>query len=206
MGSQGFAKDTIYLSMCALSITGAPFLLPLSAAKAQPTINRDQQFQQVILQNYPARALAAGEEGPVFFRVTFDKDAHATSCEVTHGSGHPLLDKETCALIMQHATVSPALDEKGHAHGQITEGVVNWTLPGHKPAPINFTAAAVTQLPEKQICKKSLKPGYLSVYERTCMSESEWQAQRNAARDPFVDMQGKKESPSTAACINPNGC
>lgn len=206
MQYQAFAQSTMYRTLCLILFTGVLTPLPTFSADAQPTADRNRQVQQVILQNYPPRALAAGEEGPVFFKITFDKEAHPTSCEVTHGSGHPLLDRETCALMMEHAAVEPAKDDQGHAHGQITEGVVNWTLPGHKPAPINFSAAAVTNLPEKQICKKSLKPGYLSVYERTCMSQSEWQAQRNAARDPFVDMQGKKETPSTAACINPNGC
>ena len=42
---------------------------------------------QVMFQNYPPRALAAGEQGTVFFVVKLDDKAHPTSCEVTHSSG-----------------------------------------------------------------------------------------------------------------------
>ena len=33
--------------------------------------------------------------------LALDKDARPTSCKVTHGSGHPLLDEETCDLIVR---------------------------------------------------------------------------------------------------------
>jgi TonB family protein len=182
------------------------FLAPALAANPATKIERDRQVHEVVFQNYPPRALAAGEEGPVFFVVTLGRDAHPTSCQITHGSGHPLLDAETCTLIIQHAVFNSAKDADGNLVSQTTEGVVNWTLPGHQPAPINFTPAATSNLPEKQICKKSLKPGYLSVYERTCMTASEWQAQRNDAKDTYGQMQGKKENPGSAACIDPSGC
>lgn len=192
-----------FVKLCSVAVLLSQ---PVLAADPSSKLERDRQIHEVIFQNYPPRALAAGEEGAVFFTVTLDKDAHPTSCQITHGSGHPLLDSETCALIIRRAVFKSARDADGHLINQTTEGVVNWTLPGHKPTPINSTQAATTNLPEKQICKKELKPGYLSVYERTCMTASDWQQIRNAAKDSFADMQGKKETPSTAACTAPSGC
>ena len=159
---------------------------------AQPVMAADRQLHEIVFQNYPPRALAAGEEGPVFFSVSLDKDGHPTECHVTHGSGHPLLDDETCNLIVQHAVFNAAKDANGHTVKQTTEGVVNWTLPGHAPAPINLAAAAVAPKSEPQVCKKTLRTGTLSSYERTCMTPSEWAKQSDRMKQTYEDIQGKK--------------
>ena len=192
-----------------LSMLAAVVLLaqPVLAADQGSRAERERQFHEVVFQNYPARALAAGEEGPVFFTVTLDKDAHPTNCQVTHGSGHPLLDAETCELIVQHAVFSSAKDANGRVTKQTTEGVVNWTLPGHTPAPISFAAAAVTPKAEPQVCKKTLRMGTLSSYERTCMTPTEWAKQSDQTKETYADMQGKKgDTSGDVACINPSGC
>jgi protein TonB len=169
---------------------------PAIAADQPSRAQRDRQISEIVFQNYPPRALAAGEEGPVFFTVTLDKDAHPTRCQVTHGSGHPSLDAETCALIVQHAVFSSARDSNGRLVRQTTEGVVNWTLPGHTPAPINFapaaTAAATTIEPE--VCKKTLRVGTLSDYERTCMTPSEWAHQSDEQKQTYDELQGRRGS------------
>ena len=191
-----------------LSMLAAVVLLaqPVLAADQASRADRERQLHEVVFQNYPPRALAAGEEGPVFFTVTLDKDAHPTNCQVTHGSGHPLLDAETCELIVQHAVFSSAKDANGRVTSQTTEGVVNWTLPGHTPAPINFAAATVNPKVEPQVCKKTLRTGTLSSYERTCMTPTEWAKQSDQMKEPYADMQGKKGDTSGVSCINPSGC
>jgi periplasmic protein TonB len=192
-----------------LSIFAAAVLLaqPVLAADQVSKTDRDRQIHEVVFQNYPPRALAAGEEGPVFFTVTLDRDAHPTSCQVTHGSGHALLDEETCDLIVQHAVFNAAKDANGHVTKQTAEGVVNWTLPGHSPAPINYTAAAAKPKVEPQICKKTLRAGTLSSYERTCMTPTEWAKQSEQMKEPYADMQGKKgDTSGDVGCINPSGC
>ena len=178
---------------------------PVLAAGQPPKAERDRQISEIVFQNYPPRALAAGEEGPVFFTVTLDKDAHPTSCQVTHGSGHPLLDAETCDLIVQHAVFSSARDADGHLVRQTTEGVVNWTLPGHVPAPINLAPAAVAaaKRTEPQICKKTLRVGTLSDYERTCMTPSEWAHQSDEQKQTYEELQGRKGS---SKCPDPALC
>lgn len=151
-----------------------------------------RQLREIVFQNYPPRALAAGEQGAVFFVVTLDKDAHASSCEVTHGSGHPLLDIETCQLILLHAEFKSAKDANGRLTQQTAEGVVNWTIPGQAPVPIKPILLTGDQKPEKQICKKSIRVGTLAAVERTCMTVSEWAKQSEESRKTFEDLQGRR--------------
>jgi periplasmic protein TonB len=179
------------LTLCAAALIVAQ---PVLAAAPQTSAERNRQISEIIFQNYPPRALAAGEEGAVFFVVSLDKDAQPTSCEVTHGSGHPLLDAETCELIVQHAVFNSARDASGHVVKQTTEGVVNWTIPGHAPAPINPVVLTAKDKPEKQVCKRNVRMGTLSGFERTCMTPSEWARQTDEMKQPWEEIQGKKGS------------
>jgi TonB family protein len=172
--------------------SGALLAQPVLAADQAANADRTRQIHEIIFQNYPPRALAAGEQGAVFFVVSLDKDAHPTSCQVTHGSGHPLLDAETCDLIVQHAVFTAARDAAGHVMKQTTEGVVNWTIPGRAPVPINPIPLAGDARPEGQICKKNLKMGTLSNYERICMTRTEWARQSDEMKQPYQEMQGAK--------------
>jgi len=185
----------VYVLMAGLLVSQS--IQPASQSQSE----RDRQISEIVFQNYPPRALAAGEEGPVFFTVTLDKDAHPTSCQVTHGSGYPLLDSETCELIVQHAVFNSARDVHGRLVRQTTEGVVNWTLPGHAPAPINFGPAAVAAAAktEPQICKKTARIGTLSGYERTCMTPTEWVNQSDEQKQPYEELQGRKGSSNCAS-------
>jgi len=90
-----------------LMAAGSLLIQPTLVA-AQSKAQRDRDLHEIVFQNYPPRALKAGEEGPVFFTVTLDKDASPMTCQVTHGSGYPLLDEETCDLIVQHAVFKAA--------------------------------------------------------------------------------------------------
>jgi protein TonB len=164
---------------------------PALAANAPSKAERDRQISEIIFQNYPPRALAAGEEGPVFFIVDIDKDARATSCEVTHGSGHPLLDAETCNLIVQHAVFKSARDASGRVTKQHAEGVVNWTIPGHTPAPIYQAALPAPDKSERQVCKSNVRTGTIASVERTCMTEREWAKQSDESKQPWEEMEKK---------------
>lgn len=178
---------------------------PAFAVDQASKAERDREMSEVIFQNYPPRALAAGEQGPVFFVVNLDKDARATSCEVTHGSGHPLLDQETCELIVLHAVFKSARGADGHLIRQSAEGVVNWTLPGRAPEPFNPIPLTGKDKPERQICKKNLRMGTLSSVERICMTPSEWARQTDEMKEPWREMQTKgysvpKEGGLDTAC------
>ena len=171
-------------------------------AKAQ----REQQIREVVFQNYPPRALAAGEQGAVFFIVSLDKDAHPTTCEVTHGSGHPPLDIETCQLIVLHAVFKSVRDASGRLVKQRAEGVVNWTIPGRQPVPINPVLLTGAAKPEKQVCKMNVRMGTLSAIERICLTPSEWAKQSEQMKEPYAELQGRKGSTAGVSCIQPSGC
>jgi protein TonB len=190
-----------------LSLLAAGLLMAQPAFAKDPVskAERDRQISEIIFQNYPPRALAAGEQGPVFFLVTLDKDARATSCEVTHGSGHPLLDEETCELIVLHAVFKSAKDEKGRLIKQTTEGVVNWTIPGRAPEPFNPVPLAGNNKPEKQICKKTVRVGTIADVERTCMPATEWARQSDQERAMWDEVQGRKGFTSENMCMGA-GC
>jgi TonB family protein len=176
--------------LAASALIGAP----LAAAKPAQAPERLRQLSEIVFQNYPARALRAGEQGPVYFVVKLDEKAHPTSCQVTHGSGFPLLDAETCDLIVQHATFKSVLGPNGRPTRSVHEGVVNWRIPGTPQPPINPIALTKAQAPEEQICKRIVKTGTLSGFERTCMTQREWELAAKQTQDHWNELQGKKGS------------
>jgi TonB family protein len=190
-------------SLIAAGLLVAP---PVFAAAPPAKAERDRQISEIMFQNYPPRALAAGEQGPVFFVVTLDKDARATSCEVTHGSGHPLLDDETCRLIVLHAVFKSAKDSNGRLIKQTAEGVVNWTLPGHNPEPFNPVPLTAQNKPEKQICKKAVRAGTIADVERTCMTATEWARQSDYERRDWEAVQGSKGATRDDMCQGGASC
>jgi len=184
----------------ALLAASALIAQPVMAADSPSKAERDRQLSEIVFQNYPPRALAAGEEGPVFFTVTLDKDAAPISCQVTHGSGHPLLDEETCDLIVQHAVFKSARDANGRLTHETAEGVVNWTIPGHQPQPINLAPQAAKNLPEKQVCKKTVRTGTISGVERTCMTAAQWANQSDEQKRTYAELQGRRGFTSDVMC------
>jgi periplasmic protein TonB len=177
-------------TVCVLAVASI-LAQPVIAGEPSDKAQRNREISEIVFQNYPPRALAAGEQGPVFFVVTLDKDARAMSCEVTHGSGHPLLDDETCELILMHAVFKSAKDAQGHVIKQTAEGVVNWTIPGRAPEPFKPVLLTGKDKPEKQICRKNLRMGTLSSVERICMTPTEWAKQADEMKENWREMQTK---------------
>jgi protein TonB len=170
--------------------------IPTAAAEPAQKEKRLRQMTEVMFKNYPPRALAAGEQGAVFFVVKLDDKAHPTSCEVTHSSGHPLLDAETCAMIVRHGVFKSVIGPDGKLKQSTHEGVVNWTIPGAAPVPIKAIPVTASTKPEKQICKRTIKTGTLAGFERTCMTEAEWARAVRETQDFWGELQGKKGSSS----------
>lgn len=148
-----------------------------------------------LLKFYPSRALAAHEEGAVGFTVTLDGKGEVTGCQVTHSSGHPLLDQETCDLIALHAQFNP---DAGISSSQVrtSEGMVTWRLPASSTTLAAPKALAQGGAPEKVVCKKTMKTGSLASFERTCMTPSEWAKRSDEQKADWEDIQGKKGSTS----------
>ena len=141
---------------------------------------------------YPKRALAAGEQGLVAFQLTLDRNGHPTACQVTHSSGHKLLDNETCDLLMMHAVFQPPKDAEGNRLAVFrTEGVINWRVPGGDTKLVSPVKVAKIDPLEKKICKRTLRIGTLAGYERTCMTAREWETQRAESLGYMDEIQGK---------------
>jgi TonB family protein len=180
--------------------TSAPALAgPPAGEKA-----RNAQSWDVLFSEYPQRALAAGQQGLVGYKVKLDREGYATECEVTKPSGQAVLDEETCRLILNRATFKGVRDSNGRRVATVTEGTVNWVLPSQAATYAGTPAAAPLQLrivdaapaSEKRICKRSLKTGTLATYERICATQAEWARHRNRNRDEWGELQGAKGSTS----------
>jgi len=176
----------------AASLFGAA---PLFAQAPQPQAAQSASNWDVFLKLYPRRALAAKEEGAVGFTVTLDNKGDVTNCQVTHSSGHPLLDEETCKLVTLNAVFKPD-PSLGPSQTKTHQGVIAWKLPNSTTSLAAPTAVATSAAPEKLVCKKSLKTGTLAGYERTCLTPTEWAKQSAAQKAEWEDLQGKKGSTS----------
>lgn len=162
---------------------------------------RNAQSWDVLFSEYPPRALAAGQQGLVGYKVKLDRDGWATECEVTVPSGHAALDEETCRLILNRATFKGVRDSSGRRVATVAEGTVNWVLPanaatysGQPAAPAIRIAGAAAPASEKKICKRSLKTGTLATYERICLSKAEWERHRQRNQEEWGELQGSKGS------------
>lgn len=175
--------------LAAAILGAAPVLAQVPDSKAARDAKNWEAFQQL----YPARAILAREEGLVAFKVRIDASGSPTECTVTHTSGHPLLDNETCQLIMKHATFNRPEGVSG-SQERLYEGVVNWKLPT-TPASTALVAPkpiAAGTGPEKIICKRRLKTGSNAEYERTCLTRREWDRAQAETQDTWGEFQGKK--------------
>jgi len=174
-----------------------------TAQPSDPNASRNALNWDIFQKLYPPRAIAAHEEGAVGFTVTLDNKGQVRRCQVTHTSGHPLLDEETCKVITMNAVFTPD-PNLGPSQTKTHQGLITWKLPGwattlQPPKPV--TPAAT---PEQVVCKKTLRVGTLAAYERTCMTPTQWAKQSDAMKQPYEDMQGKKGS-SNAICIGGMG-
>jgi len=143
---------------------------------------------------YPARALAAHEQGSVGFAAKLDKDGRPLDCSVTKSSGYPLLDQETCELITLHAVF-----DRPASAGSTFAGVVEWKLPTSGATPAAAPASIQTTLAdpqEKVICRRVAATGSNVATERVCATRRAWDNARAEARDQWDVLQGRKGSTS----------
>lgn len=159
------------------------------SANDQTADTKDNEF---IFNRYPPRALAAGEQGRVNFRVDIDKEGSVTGCTVIAGSGYERLDRETCDLMVEHAKFNPVVGADGKARSAAHIGFVNWRIPG---IALTSTIASERQKPrEKVVCKKVQKTGSLVSNSRTCMTAREWSKQADQYQDDYGAIQGRQGS------------
>lgn len=76
--------------------------------------------------DYPRRAWDAGIEGRVGMRFLITKQGRIGRCIVTHSSGHPGLDRDTCRVMEKRLLHAPARDAYGRPVAGWTEGWQEW--------------------------------------------------------------------------------
>lgn len=160
------------------------------SAGGQSVRSIDNEF---IFSQYPPRALAAGEQGSVKFRVEIDEKGIIQSCKITGSSGHERLDLETCNLLVEHVRFKPVQDSEGKAREAIHDGVVNWRIPGAS-SPIRLVTASSSEAPDKVVCKRIQKTGSLVSSSRVCMTAREWALQNERYQDELGALQGRQGS------------
>lgn len=158
-----------------------------SGANASPDQSVQTRNGEFIFSQYPPRALAAGEQGSVRFKAEVDAKGNVMSCKVTQGSGHERLDRETCDMIVDHATFKPVLDSEGIAREAIHDGFVNWRIPGVAPSMTKIAGRS----PDEVVCKRSTKTGSLVAHSRLCLTRRQWTQYAEKNQDEFGEIQGK---------------
>jgi TonB family protein len=161
--------------------------ISITASAPDPGQSVQSKNGEFIFSKYPPRALASGEQGAVRFRAEVDEKGNVLACKVTAGSGFERLDRETCDLIVNHATFKPTLDSEGKAREAIHEGVVNWRIPGVAPA-MTKTAG---KSPDEVVCRRITKTGSLVAHSRLCLTRREWTRYAEKNQDEFGEIQGK---------------
>jgi protein TonB len=161
------------------------------AAVTATAPNQDSSVQskngEFIFSQYPPRALAAGEQGSVRFRAEVDARGNVMSCKVIEGSGHKRLDRETCDMIVDHASFKPVLDNGGIAREATHDGIVNWRIPGVAPA----ATKVASKSPDEVVCKRVNKTGSLVTHSRLCLTRREWIRYAEQNQDRYGEIQGR---------------
>lgn len=87
---------------------------------------------QVATEDYPASALASGEEGTSIFNLDIDDTGKVQGCSITTSSGSLALDQQAC-VVSARWKFQPARDVNGKpTHGRTKHNLV-WRLPKGTP-------------------------------------------------------------------------
>lgn len=179
--------------LLAVALSASPLLAstPGVDARQQADEARQKENGEFILKHYPRRALDAGEQGLVRFRIALDEKGEMTSCDVTRSSGYSRLDTETCELIQRYARFTPVVNSEGRTVAATRDGYVNWQLPAGslpmaKPRPDKLARAGN----EKMVCRRGVRTGSLVATNTRCMWDSDWARMTGEARRRLRDVQG----------------
>src|SRR5215216_4074263 len=84
---------------------------------------------EFIAKHYPPKALKAGQQGKVSFRLVLEPDGSLGTCEITKSSGYKSLDDETCELILRYARLNVVRNADGRSVRAEQNGFINWVHP-----------------------------------------------------------------------------
>lgn len=108
--------------------TAAYSQAPIVAAQPRTSLER-----LVRIQDYPASARAAGEQGDTDFTLTVDPGGRVSQCTIARSSGSAALDETTCRLMKSRARFTPARAADGSLRYGAAAGRIAWRIPGAPP-------------------------------------------------------------------------
>lgn len=164
---------------------------------------------EFIAKHYPPRALNAGEQGKVGFRLTVEPDGSLGTCDIVESSGSKTLDNETCELILRYARLQPVRNAEGRAVRAVQSGYINWKLPKGIARVASPTTSKVADV-ERIICKRTARTGSLVSRTKQCMTARQWAEAARIARNTAdqIIAQGHREDEEALggrSCTLPSG-
>ena len=150
---------------------------PTPAPAAVASSNRE--FME---SNYPRPSLELGQQGPVGFEVTVERDGFMSKCAIVDSSGFAELDRGTCEFLARYGKMRPGVDANGKALRSVIAGRINWRLPAGSFQPAVATQATAPEQIELQ-CRRFNKTGTRVRKARVCMTDSEWALQDQMLQD-----------------------
>jgi len=99
------------------------------ALEASLTRRARQRSGSISDADYPPSAISAGQSGKVVARFRVLANGRPADCHTVVPSGHTILDRTTCALLMERFRFEPALDGAGKPVPSIVIRTVTWMLP-----------------------------------------------------------------------------
>lgn len=105
--------------------TPAPMASAGMGSKAKLTTN----LGDILITSYPSEALQNGWAGRVGFTVTVTPAGTVSQCAVTSSSGYPILDDQTCNVMMRYGQFTPATDGSGRTIQSSFSSAIRWQIP-----------------------------------------------------------------------------
>jgi TonB family protein len=142
--AQMMARSLVHLCLLGGIMAGSLYASEAVAQAIEPVAPLQSHFTA---DDYPADAVAKGEQGTVEFLLSIAVDGQPTDCVVTNSSGSSSLDSATCLVMMERARFRPARNAAGKPAISSYRSRITWRLedtgPGQSRSPAVKTATSL---------------------------------------------------------------
>lgn len=107
----------------------AAFALSAEEPRGERAVAETPLAELFSADDYPAEALRQRLEGRVQVRFRVGADGRVRECKAASSSGHAVLDRATCDLIVERGRFRPARNAQGEAVSDTLTTRVRWQLP-----------------------------------------------------------------------------
>lgn len=103
--------------------------IDVGAAAVEASLKDTATLIRKMLADYPSAAIRDGLQGRVGVKVMVGVEGRVTACEVVQSSGHAVLDRAACHVMMRYAKFNPARDASGRAIPGQFSTVLTYAMP-----------------------------------------------------------------------------